>query len=163
MQEHISLRMPARLPNKGHAKLLRSAVLALAVAAAATPFPARACGQEAPWAAGRLQEKIRAGSSKVRGIFRIKPIERAASDEVGLDEDTTLIVYGTVTAQDGRTYQTSHKASDSFLFCPATCRPDSDSAGAFYLSRQPDANGRYLQRDYSGEPLLQPRQQEQDK
>ena len=165
-------RVSAMLPNRGHATLLRSAVLAFAIAAAATPFPALACGQEAAWAAGRQQQKIRAGSRKVRGVFTITQVESREVVEAEWTDgsgnpqrstSTQRTIYGKVASAKGKSFETVHEVSDLFLLCSATAKPSLDSTGTFYLSRRPGADGRYALIDYAGNPLPQTSPQATDR
>jgi hypothetical protein len=157
-------RVSAMLPNRGHAALLRSAVLAFAVAAAAVPSPGLACGQAAAEAAGRHNQKIRAESLKVRGVFTITQVESREivedewTDGLGNPQRSTYTqrtIYGTVVSAKGKSFETVHEVSDLFLLCSATAKPAQDSTGTFYLSRRPGTDGRYDLIDYAGNPLPQ--------
>jgi hypothetical protein len=95
--------MPALLPNRGHAALLRSAVLALA-ATVAFPTVAQACSTLTPEGEARRDRQqvrwlYRETDLKVRGTF--VEIPQPADDE----QDDYVYRRGIITAADGRRYR----------------------------------------------------------
>ena len=124
--------MPAILPKRGTPALLKSAVLSLAVGAAAIPTEAQACGTLTPEAAARRDRQqarwlYRETDLKVRGTFVETP--RPEGDQ----QDDNFDRMGIVTAADGRRYR---------LMIPGVINcgfpnyyVDNGSTGLFYLKR----------------------------
>jgi hypothetical protein len=101
--EKVALPMPASLPHRGYAALLRSAVLALAVGAG-FPTVAQACGTLTPEGAARRDRQQarwlhRETDLKVRGTFAASP------QPAGEEQDDNVYRRGIVTAADGRRFR----------------------------------------------------------
>lgn len=129
--ERVFLRVSAMLPNRGHAALLRSAVLAFAVAAAVLSVSAQACGVLTPEGEARRDRQearyLRKETDlKVRGTFGDR------QDFIDNEEQRSFTT-GIVTAADGRRFRLMIPQVINCGF-PRLWLSD-DDVGLFYLKR----------------------------
>jgi len=123
--------MPARLPNRGHAALLRSILLVLSVGTAILPGAGQACTTLSPEGEAKRERQqarwLRKETDlKVRGSFS----ERQDSEDL---EFQTVFITGVITTDDGRRYRIS---VPQFINCGFPYYfVDDGSEGLFYLKR----------------------------
>ena len=127
--------MPAMLPNRGKAAMLRSAVLALGVGAVTLPASVQACAVmskegEARRAREQAQWLVKETDLKVRGTF----VEEPLSAEEQENED--FFRKGIVIAADGRRFSVTSSMEINCGF-PNLWISDGDK-GLFYFKRYDD-------------------------
>lgn len=127
--------MPATLPHRDMPALLRSAVLALAVGAAALPTAAQACAVLTPEAEARRERQQvrwlhRETDFKVRGTFVEIP------QPEGEQQGDEFIVEGILTAADGRRFRVWTQMVINCGF-PRLWLSNGDT-GTFYFKRDDD-------------------------
>jgi hypothetical protein len=108
----------------------RALAAAMCLPIACMAIDAAACTVEGSRLADSARAKQFVGTKAVRGIFMVDRVERESPDR-----EYPMHIFGTITAKDGRRYETVHDDDGTIVLCSVFFTPKDNAEGRFYLDR----------------------------